>query len=792
MEAPKSFRDPYYAQLSGDVEKRLELPVGMLQSIITHGERSNADQVSEAGARTVAQIIPATRKAALEKYGIDAYLSPENALEVAGRLLKDSLKRNGGDPLQAVGEYIGGTNRENWGKTTAAYIDRVATGMQAAKTTALGSDFAKWMADHPATPAATAPGAAPPAANDKPDALAAGFGQWLKSKVGADAIPGQSVQAPPTDHAVATPGAPDPTLGQTIVGTGEAALNAVTSATGGAAGMVVGALGGLARSAMDGTYGTPEGVQTVEQNAARGAQALTYEPRTESGRSQAEALGSAMQNVVPLAGLTPHMSAMGTLASPAAAAISPIARQALQATKQGAAKVAEAVTPARAAPVIPTPGTMGSVGAAGTDIATMRRANAQELPVPIELTKGQATRDYAQQRFERETAKDAERGGALRERFDDHNEALLKNFDHLVDTTGAEAPNLRAVGAAVDEALKKQMQRDRVQVKVAYKAAEKAGEMEEPVALNKVVDHLNESAPDAATAPLLDVARRRAIRLGLAAEGGDGNLVAQPVPLKIAETFRQAIGGATDFQPTNIRQATIIKGLVDEATEGMGGDLYKQARATKARFSQNYTNRALIADLVSNKRGMADRKVALEDVFDHSIMRGSLDDVRNLRRVLHRSGDEGLQAWRELQGQTMRYIRDQAVSNISIDARGNTVVSAAKLDKAVKALDADGRLDFIFSKRGSAQLRLLNDVAKDVLTSPPGAVNTSNTASVLAGLFDVAITAASGGTPLPIASGLRLVVNNIKDRRLRLRVNEALGITKKEAPTQRPRKETVH
>jgi soluble lytic murein transglycosylase-like protein len=62
------------------VEQRQGLPTGMLSSIITHGERSNADQVSEAGARTVAQIIPPTRKAAIEKYGIDAYLSPENAL----------------------------------------------------------------------------------------------------------------------------------------------------------------------------------------------------------------------------------------------------------------------------------------------------------------------------------------------------------------------------------------------------------------------------------------------------------------------------------------------------------------------------------------------------------------------------------------------------------------------------------------------------------------------------------------------------------------------------------------
>ena len=43
----------------------------------------------------------------------------------AGYLLKESLQRNNGDVASAVGEYIGGTDRANWGKTTRAYINRV-------------------------------------------------------------------------------------------------------------------------------------------------------------------------------------------------------------------------------------------------------------------------------------------------------------------------------------------------------------------------------------------------------------------------------------------------------------------------------------------------------------------------------------------------------------------------------------------------------------------------------------------------------------------------------------------
>lgn len=125
--AAKSYLDPTYEALAGQMEQRFGLPGGLLHNIITKGERSNADQVSEKGAKTVFQITPATRKAALEKWGVDAYLNSENAAEVAARVLKDSLNRNGGDVKEAVGEYHGGTDRQNWGPRTRAYVGRVTS-----------------------------------------------------------------------------------------------------------------------------------------------------------------------------------------------------------------------------------------------------------------------------------------------------------------------------------------------------------------------------------------------------------------------------------------------------------------------------------------------------------------------------------------------------------------------------------------------------------------------------------------------------------------------------------------
>lgn len=150
-DAPNSYKDPYWASLAADTESKLKLPSGLLQSILLNGEKSNANQVSEANAKTPFQVIPSTRDAVLKKYGVDAYLSPENAAEAAGLLLKESLDRNKGDILAAAGEYHGGTNRDNWGPRTKAYISRVAAGVQQTPQSGsaaqnLGSTFQKALA----------------------------------------------------------------------------------------------------------------------------------------------------------------------------------------------------------------------------------------------------------------------------------------------------------------------------------------------------------------------------------------------------------------------------------------------------------------------------------------------------------------------------------------------------------------------------------------------------------------------------------------------------------------------
>lgn len=837
---PKSYKDEQYAALDSATEQKLNLPPGMVTAIRTEGERSNADQVSSAGARTPYQFTPATRKLVLDKYGVDAYLSPETASLATGLLLQEGLKRNQGDPEKAVREYHGGTNPDNWGKQNDAYWARVGPALENSKIKTLAEKFAAWNAANPAEP----PPTAPPAADPVSQKLIQGFSAW---KQGSDLIPDSRVpadRAPVSPSMPQAPVAPAPSLTDTAIGSGEALLNAITAGTGGMAGMVAGTAKGIVQSVADGTYGTPEGVRAAEQSAAAGANALTYQPRTQSGQDQAAAVGEGMQTMLPVAAvlhtLPPAMggAAKGTPASVMARAgaegtardvanvvakpaeamgiVAPgyagevaanATAKAANAATTGASKVAElakgvTTLPRRAIERLtgadestPTPGTQASGGAAGTDMAAQRKATAAQLPVPVDelLTKGMLSRDPAQLKFEVETAKIPEAGKPLRERVNQINQALLDNFDNAIDQTGAQAPTLRAVGEVVNKALVDKAARAKAEIRARYKAAENAGEMEAPVTLQLVVDHLNESAPDAATAPLLTTARARAIQTGLAIEGADGQLIAQPVTLKRAETFRQAIGAATDFTPTNVRQSTILKGLVDEATAGMGGDLYRSARSARARYAQEFENHAVIDKLLNNKRGTADRQVAMEDIYQHTIQKGSLDDVRTVRKVLQTAGDDGKQAWKELQGATLRDIRDKASQSVALDATGNRVMSPAALDKAITALDADGKLDFIFGKKGAQTLRDIRELAQIAKTVPPeAAVNMSNTAStLLAGVGDIAGYGMSG-VPVPVFSMGKMAVKYIKDSRLRNRINDALNIQRKQAPNNRRGAPPIH
>ena len=107
---PLSYRDPTYDELAAQVEQKLNLPSGILNAIRLRGERSNANQISPAGARTPYQFIPSTRRGMVSNYGTDPWADPYSSTLAAGQLLVENHDRAGGSWNKAIAMYNGGNH----------------------------------------------------------------------------------------------------------------------------------------------------------------------------------------------------------------------------------------------------------------------------------------------------------------------------------------------------------------------------------------------------------------------------------------------------------------------------------------------------------------------------------------------------------------------------------------------------------------------------------------------------------------------------------------------------------
>lgn len=424
--------------------------------------------------------------------------------------------------------------------------------------------------------------------------------------------------------------------------------------------------------------------------------------------------------------------------------------------------------PRAVAASVPTPGTQASGGAAGTDMATMRRERAKSLPVPIELTEGQATRSFEQQQFERETAKNGKVGAPLRERFAEQNERVRQNLDALEELTGAQAGSAERAGGRVVQALADKAAAAKKKIDEAYGEARSAGDMAEPVPYERLREYIKDQSPTTREqlAPIIKMVDEQ-----LAKTDPDGTGLA---PISALEDIRQAIRKNTQYgTPNSVHGGELMK-RIDAATDGAGGEKYKAARKLYSDYAAEFKSRAVVADLLGKKKGSEDRSVALENVAKRAVRGGSADDLGFLRRTLLSAGDDGRQAWRELQGQTIADIRDAALKNVGRDERGNPVVSAAALHKSIRDLDAAGKLEILFNKRGAEHLRDLSDLSKDIFTSPPGSVNHSNTASAVLNALDFSI-GAGFGIPAAAATGVKALRDVLRNRVVAKKVSAALG-----------------
>jgi len=471
--------------------------------------------------------------------------------------------------------------------------------------------------------------------------------------------------------------------------------------------------------------------------------AATYEPKTETGQEMMAGLGKAFE-----------ASKLPPVATSAIPPVLPRATQPKVKPKVSAEEyqktraIIEGVpyqTQQQIQAAASKTGAPGSVGAAGVDVQTQRLERLKELPFPIVAEKSQITRDPADVRFARETTKDPVLGKGFQERYAEQNDLLQKNLDFFAEQTGSEKLGLPQADFAkglVDFVDVNKKQRKQ-QVTDAYKVAQDAGETAELVDIKPLQNWVKDNRSSAKNAPVIQTIESEIKRLSK-----DGK-----ISLNDLEEIRKTTNDVYDASPTNARFGGRAIKVIDQITEGKGGDLYKEARALSRAYKTEFQDTPAVAKITAMKRGTTQRQVALEDLVDTVMLKGTGEDVRQLFASLERMGPEGQVMINDLRGYVAEAIKNQATKGVQRDINGKPYLETKTLDTIIKNLDKSKKLEFLFGKKGAEQYRTINEAVKDLQTIPKETTNPSGTAAqILAGLAEMGGQYAMTGIPVPLLS----------------------------------------
>jgi hypothetical protein len=514
-------------------------------------------------------------------------------------------------------------------------------------------------------------------------------------------ISGTASQIPGT---ITLPPKPEPSFFERVGALPETAATIISGGASGLAGQVAGIFGGK--------LGQGPNVKLAEKVM----QAGTYQPSGAGAQANLQslgAIGSALPGFIPVVGqagqIAQTANALAARAAPAAQRVSQTVQNALVRT--------------------PEPQMSGG-GAALTQEALLRAERAQRQGIP--LTKGEQTQSLAQQQLEQDLLKSnkPQLVAPLTNLKQQQQEAIGRQFQQLTEATGSTVADvdpiyLRDVGKLVDKPLMSEYKKSIENYQTKYTAADNAGETLQEVPYQSLKDYINKQTPTTRTS-LAPILQDTLEQLKINDPNGTGN-----ISIRAFEDIYQNIGKKTEFGTPNSNYGKEVKNLIDKATEGAGGDLYKEARAARRQFSKEFDDVKAVAKLVGSKG--EDRLVRLSDIFDNVVLGSSKEDVQHITSLLKRAGPEGQQAINELKGQTVQWLKGQATGV-------NGVTKFDSFRKAVDKLEKEDKLTELFGKDGREQILDLRDTVKDAMVKQPGAVNYSNTASALMrGLENIAL-----------------------------------------------------
>jgi hypothetical protein len=528
---------------------------------------------------------------------------------------------------------------------------------------------------------------------------------------------GSAAAIPGAENVVTGVKPPEVSMRDRIMGVIETPL-ALGATLGGAA---IAPIVGIAGTLASGKYGTQEGIRAGEE----AMKAVRYQPRTQTAREALGAVGEFLQPIT--SALPPTLGTVGTTINALAV---PSMQQAGAMTSRMATQAAEPIQNVLARRQQQP--TMQGMGAASTAEDLMRQQRLEQFG--IRATAGEREKNLAKQQFESDVQRGALAGVSEEAKAElgkqygvfktGQKQDILNQFERMTQEVGGtiDRSTPRAVGTVVDKALVKQYQDKLKKVDKAYQDAKDSGETKQVVDTAQLEKWLADNAPEAISVPQIQTIGAKLDALK--------KITGNQVTIDDLENIYKSAGNLAEGNPSAARFMGQVKGVINDMTEGAGGDLYRKARTERKQLAKQFEDVDRVDKLLSTKAGKTDRKVALDDVYNHIVTDGSLEEMRTVTSLLKKT-PEGQQAYKELQGYTLQKMKDLLLKQG--DETDN--IRLNNFNNFVTQLDREEKLAYMFGKTGRDTLLDLKKTIGDVMVKEPGAVNYPNTAgAVLRGL----------------------------------------------------------
>lgn len=353
--------------------------------------------------------------------------------------------------------------------------------------------------------------------------------------------------------------------------------------------------------------------------------------------------------------------------------------------------------------------------------ALQREARLAKLGVPA--TRGQITRSLPQlTREEAITKTDA--GTDVRNINAEQDRVLHENLDKLRGETGGKAETRQQVGESVQGAARAKLDHLRGEYQVAYQKAKAAGAGLEPADIAPLREWLK-NPTNARNAGYLKSAIADYVE-----KDADGKpLENGRVTINDLEEIRKEATANAKKPGPDGHFAKEAVGVIDKILDDSGSAVYKEARSKFKAVKDEFDRQGRISGLVKSKGYTRDRAVALEDTFDSVVVKGSKEQLEGVKKTLISGGRsfKGIQAWRDLQGATIDYLKDKAAGKRAIPGEKSQLQFNSTFLDALHDLDKDGKIDVLFGPEAATKIRELADATRDVRTKPTGRISGSDT-----------------------------------------------------------------